>query len=54
MRMNKKENNTNEYYSIDLIHIFKSLFRRLWIIILSAVLAAAIGFSVAAFLIAPK
>lgn len=52
--MDAKETNTKEYYTIDLVHIFKSLFMRLWIIILSALLAAAAGFSIATFVIAPK
>lgn len=52
--MDKKDNVTREYYTIDMVHIFKSLFRRLWVIIVSSVLAAAIGFSVAAFMITPK
>ena len=63
--MYKKENNNynggnvgnngnNEYYTVDLLHIIKFVFQRLWVIILSGVLTAAIGFGVSAFLIAPK
>lgn len=50
----EKVQNNKEYYSIDLIHIVKSLWRRVWIIALSGVLAGVIGFSVAAFGITPK
>jgi capsular polysaccharide biosynthesis protein len=50
----EKVQNNKEYYSIDLIHIVKSLWRRVWIIVLSGVLAGVIGFSVAAFGITPK
>lgn len=50
--MEKPETN-REYYTIDMAHIFKSLWRRMWVIVLSALLAAAAGFSIAAFLIAP-
>ncbi len=52
--MNNSEIKTKEYYSIDLIHLAKSLLRRAWVIVLSALVAAAIGFSAATFLIAPK
>ncbi len=53
MDKNKKNNNV-EYYTIDLIHIVKSLWQRAWLIILSGIIAAAIGFSVATFVIAPE
>lgn len=51
--MEKQEKNTKEYYTIDVLHIVKSLWRRAWVIALCGLLAAAIGFSMAAFLIAP-
>jgi capsular polysaccharide biosynthesis protein len=50
--MEKTENN-KEYYTIDLLHIVKSLARRAWLIALCGLLAAAIGFSISAFAIAP-
>lgn len=53
-KMNKVDKNNGEYYTIDLMHIVKSLWKRAWLIVVSAVLCAAIGFSVAAFVIAPK
>lgn len=50
-----EQNETNkEYYSIDLVHIFKKLWQRVWVIILAALVAASIGFSIASFAIAPK
>ena len=52
--MENKTNNNNEYYTIDLTHIMKTLMQRAWIIILSGLLAAAIGFSLSAFVITPK
>ena len=52
--MDKKDTSVKEYYTIDVLHILKSLFRRLWVIIISSVLAAAIAFSLATFAIAPK
>ena len=51
--MEKTENNTQEYYTIDVLHVVKSLWRRAWIIVLCGLLAAAIGFSISAFAIAP-
>ena len=51
--MDKMENNNKEYYTIDLLHIVKSLARRAWVIALCGLIAAAIGFSISAFAIAP-
>ena len=51
--MEKQENNGREYYSIDVLHVFRTLWRRVWVIGICGVLAAAIGFSIAAFVIAP-
>ncbi len=51
--MDKQNTNNDEYYSIDLTHIFKCLVRRLWIIVLCGILAAAVGFSISAFAIDP-
>lgn len=52
--MERNEQFNAEYYTIDLRHIAKSLLYRSWVIVLVGVLAAVIGFSIAAFLIAPK
>lgn len=51
--MNKKDVTVNEYYTIDLAHIFKSLLKRIWLIGLSGFLAAVCCFVWAAFLISP-
>ena len=51
--MEKTENSNKEYYTIDLLHIVKSLARQAWLIALCGLLAAAIGFSISAFAIAP-
>ena len=51
--MQVNENSKNEFYIIDLAHIFKSLLRKIWVIIISSVLSAAIGFSIAAYIITP-
>lgn len=50
--MNKQENN-REFYTIDVLHIFKSLWRRVWVIAFCGLLAATIGFSISAFIISP-
>ncbi len=51
--MGKQENRTGEYYTIDVLHIVKSLWRRVWLIALCGLLAAGIGFSISAFAIEP-
>lgn len=47
------ENKTREYYTIDIAHILKTLLHNVWMIIVSGFLAAAIGFSISAFVITP-
>ncbi len=51
--MKKNEKSNREYYTIDMLHIFKSLWHRAWIIVLSGILTAIIGFSISAFMISP-
>lgn len=51
--MEKQDKNNREYYTIDVLHIVKSLWRRAWVIALCGMLAAVMGFSMAAFFIAP-
>ena len=52
--MEQNKTNTREYYVVDLGHILKSVWHRIWAVILSSIVAAAIGFSLAAFVITPK
>lgn len=52
--MNGQTKASDDYNVIDLLHIAKALWQRAWIIVLSALVAAVIGFSVSAFIIAPK
>ncbi len=52
--MEKNERLNREYYTIDLMHIVKSLWQRAWLIILSGLIAASIGFSVSTFIIEPE
>ena len=51
--MEQTKLNTKKYFVIDLTHIFKTLLHRAWMIIIASFLGAAIGFSIAAFAIAP-
>lgn len=51
--MERQEKTSGEYYTIDVLHILKTLWRRAWLIALAGLLAAGIGFSLAAFAIAP-
>jgi len=44
---------TKEYYTIDLIHIIKTLWQRAWLIALTGFIAAAIGFGFSSFAIQP-
>ena len=50
--MENKKNKPLEY-ELDLVHILKTLWRKMWLIAICAILAAAIGFSYAAFFITP-
>ena len=52
--MENKENNSNQFYTVDLLHIMKTLLHNAWVIVICGILAAAIGFGVSAFVIAPK
>lgn len=52
--MENQEKNSREYYTIDVMHIVKTLWKRVWVIALCGLLAASIGFSIAAFGIAPS
>jgi len=54
MSKNKKDNSNNEYYVVDLKHIFKAVWHRAWVIVITGLLAAAIGFSIASYVLTPK
>lgn len=51
--MEKEKKRTNEYYVIDVGHVMKTVWQKAWLVMIVGVLAAAIGFSMAAFGIAP-
>ena len=52
--MENTERQNRDYYTIDLLHILKTLWRRVWIIALVGIIAAVSGFGFASFAIAPK
>ena len=51
--MENQEKTTKDYYTIDLMHIVKTLWRRIWLIALAGMMTAVVGFSIATFAIAP-
>ncbi len=50
--MEKFENN-KDYYVVDIMHIVKAVWRKIWLVILVGVIIAAMGFAYATFLITP-
>jgi capsular polysaccharide biosynthesis protein len=53
MEKRNQENNNKDFYTIDLMHLLKVLWKRAWVMALCGVLAAIIGFSYSSFFIAP-
>jgi len=53
MSVEKTEVNARDYYVVDLGHIVKVVWHRIWMVGIASVLAAVIGFAIAAFAIAP-
>lgn len=51
--MERTEKNIKEYYMVDLAHIAKVVWNKIWVVAIAGFLAAVIGFSVAAFAITP-
>ncbi len=51
--MESTKNTEKDYYVIDFVHIIKSVWQRIWIVAITGILVAAIGFSLAAFAIQP-
>lgn len=51
---NEVSNKQQEYYVIDFLHIARSVWHRIWLVILSGILVGVLAFSYAAFLITPK
>ena len=51
--MERQENIGKEFYTIDVLHLVKTLWRRAWVIALCGILCGVIGFCVSAYAIAP-
>ncbi len=51
--MDKNEVKSKDYYTIDIMHILRSIWYKAWIVILVAILAATAGFYYSAFCIEP-
>ena len=51
--MENQTKKRNDYYTIDLVLIFKALWAKIWIIALVGILTGIAGFSIASFAIAP-
>lgn len=51
---NIMQNKKEDYYEIDLLHILNVLWERVWLLILSAILAGGVAFSYAFFLVKPE
>lgn len=52
--MDKNEKSTKDYYVVDLSHILKVVWQRIWAIAIVSLITTAIGFSLAAFVIPPS
>ena len=51
--MDKNEKITKDYYVVDLAYIVRAIWQKKWILVTVSLILAAIGFSLAAFVIAP-
>ncbi len=51
--MEKSKVTSKKYFVIDLAHIVKTVIKKAWIVVIASILCAAIGFSIASFLITP-
>ena len=51
--MERVERNTKDYYVVDLAHVVKVVWQRVWLVALVSVIVAAMGFALAAFAITP-
>lgn len=52
--MDNKQQTNQEYYTLDVLHLLKTLWRKAWLIAVAGFLVAAMGFVMSAYVIAPK
>lgn len=53
MDNNSVEKVSKDYYVVDLAHIVKAVWKKIWLVAIASILTAALGFSLAAFVITP-
>ncbi|MBR6568066.1 MAG: hypothetical protein IKK60_05390 [Clostridia bacterium] len=53
MDNNSIEKVSKDYYVVDLAHIVKAVWKKIWLVAIASILTAALGFSLAAFAITP-
>lgn len=51
--MDKNEKNTRDYYVVDLAHVVKVVWQRIWAVVAISLVTAVLGFIMAAFVIKP-
>ena len=51
--MDKNEKNTKDYYVVDLAHVVKVVWKRIWAVVAVSLITAVVGFMLAAFVIKP-
>lgn len=51
--MDRMEKSTKDYYVVDLAHVVKVVWQRIWVVALVSVITTVLGFAIAAFAIAP-
>ncbi len=51
--MENIENRENKYYVVDIMHIIRTVWHRIWLVIIASIATAVIGFSYAAFMVTP-
>ncbi len=51
--MNQNNKSSKDYYTIDLIHIFSIIWKKIWVVVICGLIGVIIGFSIATFMIPP-
>ncbi len=52
--MDRTEKNTRDYYVVDMAHVVKAVWNRVWVVVFASILTAVLGFVLAAFAITPS
>lgn len=51
--MDRTDKMTKDYYVVDMTHVIKAVWNRVWVVVFASVLAAIVGFAIAAFAVTP-